>query len=486
MSNDNSYADLAHQKHPKAFYMIFFLEFWERFGYYVMNTVIVYFYFVEVLNFTESHAFKLFGAFSALMWAFIIIGGYIGDKYFGTKRTIVLGSIVLFIGYITLSCADINLMYVSLALIAVGEGLFKANPSSLLSKSYYEKDPRLHTAYTYYYMAINIGSLIATFLAPVIAHHLGWNIAFLLSGLGMVIALANFGFQKKTVKKIGSEPDLLPFKWGRFVNVLILISILTALATFLLQHVTVAYFFTYTLVGISVIIFLYFTVKLENANDRKKMIAALILIMQAVMFYTLYQQMYLSVTFFSLHNVYASILGIPVSQVSFQGFDPVVIVIFSPILAAFFAKNAKSGKKIKITTKFTAGFFSCAIAFSVLWICTYFVDSTGRVHSAWIFLFYVFQGFGEIFIGGLGLAMVAELVVDRYLGFVYGIFFFASAIGSIFGALISGYSAVPKGTTAIQALPVYQNFFFWLTVGTICAFFIVLVIKPLLDWLIKE
>ncbi|MCP4178477.1 MAG: MFS transporter [bacterium] len=486
MAAENNLTDLANEKHPKAFYMIFFLEFWERFGYYVMNTVIVYFYFVKALNFSEEKAFNLFGAFAALMWAFIIIGGYIGDKYFGTKRTIVLGAFMLLIGYFTLSMADRHLMYVALAMIAVGEGFFKANPSSLLSKSYKENDPRLHTAYTYYYMAINIGSLIATFLAPVIAQRFGWNIAFILSGLGMIVAIVNFWFRKATVKNIGSEPDLLPFKWVRFINVLIIAVILIALTTFLLDHVNIAYYFTYALVAVAVIIFFYFTAKLEKKSDRRKMIVALILIIQAVWFYTLYQQMYLSVTFFTVHNVFPSFLGIPMSQVSFQGFDPLTIVIFSPILGYFFTRNSRKGKKIKITTKFSIGFFLCTVAFFILWVSTHCADPTGRISAWWIFLFYIFQGLGEILIGALGLAMVAELVVDKYLGFVYGIFFFASALGSIFGALISDYSAIPKGASSLQSLPIYEGFFLTLGIVTLIAAIIILLIKPLLDHLIKD
>ena len=486
MPSETNQLDLAHQKHPKSFYMIFFLEFWERFGYYVMNTVIVYFYFVKALNFSEAHAEELFGAFAALMWAFIIIGGYVGDKLLGTKRTIVLGAIMLMAGYFTLAFANIKLMYLSLALIAVGEGLFKANPSSLLSKSYQENDPRLHTAYTYYYMAINIGSLIATFLAPAVAQHYGWNLAFVLSGLGMIIALLNFAFQRKTVIKIGSEPDFSPLKLHRLILVLLFVAFLTALTTFLLQHVNIAYYFTYTLVAIAVGVFFYFTFKLDSAKDRRKMIVALILIGQVILFYTLYQQMYLSINFFALHNVFPSFLGIPMSQVSFQGFDPLIIVIFSPILGCYFTKNSREGKSIKITTKFCIGFFFCTVGFLVLWISTFFPNASGKITSLWVLLFYVFQGFGEILIAGLGLAMVAELVVDKYLGFVYGIFFFASALGSIFGAKLAIRAAVPTGALPLETLPVYQGFFLFLAIGTLIFSIIFLVIKPILDRLIRE
>ena len=186
------------KKHPKSFYMLFFLEFWERFGFYVMNTIIIYYYFVRHLGFSQSHAFNIFGAFTGFLWGFMVFGGILGDKYFGTKRTMILGAVILLSGYFCLAFSDLRTVYLALGLIAAGEGLFKANPASLLSKCYEENDPRLHSAYTYYYMAINIGGLIASFLAPVLAVYFSWRIAFIVSGAGMICALSNFLFLQES------------------------------------------------------------------------------------------------------------------------------------------------------------------------------------------------------------------------------------------------------------------------------------------------
>lgn len=479
--------DIEVKKQPKSFYMIFFMEFWERFGFYVMNTVIIYFYFVKHLGFSEIHAFNIFGAFTGFLWGFMVFGGYIGDKFFGTKRTLIFGAIVLFCGYLFLAFSDINTVYIALGLIAAGEGLFKANPASLLSKCYEKNDNRLHTAYTYYYMAINVGALIATFAAPALAVHYSWRLAFIFSAAGMILALSNFIIYKKAIKNIGSAPDIQPFKISKLICMIIFTVVLTYLAAYLLKRIDFAYYFFYLITVIALILYFVFVSKISNSLARKKMLVAFVLLVEGAWFNVLYQQMYTSVNFFAIKNVFPSFLGIHMSPVSFQGFDAIIIIIFSPLFAMLFVKNARKGKSFKITTKFTVGFFSCAIAFFILWISTYFADSQGMLSSLWIFLFYIFQGIGEILISALGLAMIAELVHKRYTGFVYGFYFLTVAIGCMIGSRLADFSVPAKNiTTAIGVLPVYGRFFLYIAIISTVAAIVIALIKPLLDGFITE
>ena len=137
-------------KQPKAFYLIFSIELWERFGYYGLQGI------------------TLFSSFSALVYGLVAIGGWLGDKVLGTKRVIMLGAIVLAIGYalVAWSGHDAGIVYMGMAAIAVGNGLFKANPSSLLSTCYEKNDPRLDGAFTMYYMSVNIGSFFSMIATP--------------------------------------------------------------------------------------------------------------------------------------------------------------------------------------------------------------------------------------------------------------------------------------------------------------------------------
>ena len=142
-------------KQPKPFYLIFSIEFWERFGFYGMQAILTV-YMVKILGMSETASFTLFGAFSALVYGSVAIGGWVGDKVLGTKRTIRLGAMVLVVGYALLGLSATSgyggsdLIYIAMGFITMGNGLFKANPSSLLAKVYGKDDPRLDGAFTMY------------------------------------------------------------------------------------------------------------------------------------------------------------------------------------------------------------------------------------------------------------------------------------------------------------------------------------------------
>ncbi|WP_396365790.1 oligopeptide:H+ symporter, partial [Klebsiella pneumoniae] len=206
---------------PRPFFMIFFVELWERFGYYGVQGILAVF-FVKQLGFSQEQAFITFGAFAALVYGLISIGGYVGDHLLGTKRTLVLGAIVLAIGYFMtgMSLLKPQLIFIALGTIAVGNGLFKANPASLLSKCYPPKDARLDGAFTLFYMSINIGSLLSLSLAPVIAEKFGYAVTYNLCGAGLIIALLVYFACRGMVKDIGSEPDHRPLSLRNLALVL--------------------------------------------------------------------------------------------------------------------------------------------------------------------------------------------------------------------------------------------------------------------------
>ncbi|XNM90313.1 oligopeptide:H+ symporter [Escherichia coli] len=198
-------------KQPKAFYLIFSIELWERFGYYGLQGIMAV-YLVKQLGMSEADSITLFSSFSALVYGLVAIGGWLGDKVLGTKRVIMLGAIVLAIGYalVAWSGHDAGIVYMGMAAIAVGNGLFKANPSSLLSTCYEKNDPRrtVHSPCTTCPSTSALSSLmIAT---PWLAAKYGWSVAFALSVVGLLITIVNFAFCQRWVKIYGSKPDFEP------------------------------------------------------------------------------------------------------------------------------------------------------------------------------------------------------------------------------------------------------------------------------------
>lgn len=270
------------REQPRAFHMIFMLELWERFGFYTVQGVLTL-YFIRYLGYSDLDSYYTFGSFSALVYGLVVIGGYLGDKILGTKRTIVLGLIVLVLGYFSLAITDKEHVFLALGIICIGNGLFKANPSNLLAKCYEPNDPRLHGGFTLYYMAINLGSMVALFVGPTIASRYGYSPAFMLRAIGLVLGLVNYGLQHKYIAHIHTQADERKISWWQWIIVWAGIFLFAEGSAYLLQHVLLA---KNLLLMITLIVtFSYFyLMRQENKASRMKMLVAFILMFEAVFF----------------------------------------------------------------------------------------------------------------------------------------------------------------------------------------------------------
>lgn len=192
----------------RSFTTVFLIEMWERFGYYGMAALLVLFM-IDKLGFDDSHANLTWGAFTALVYSSPAIGGWIGDKVLGARRTMIFGACILGSGYLMLAIPfdSLGYLYAALGVIVVGNGLFKANAANLVRRIYEGDDARLDSAFTIYYMSVNIGSTISMLATPWIKDHWGWHVAFAVCFAGMVLGLINFMVMRRTVGHIGSAPD---------------------------------------------------------------------------------------------------------------------------------------------------------------------------------------------------------------------------------------------------------------------------------------
>lgn len=372
-------------KQPKAFYLIFSIELWERFGYYGLQGIMAV-YLVKQLGMSEADSITLFSSFSALVYGLVAIGGWLGDKVLGTKRVIMLGAIVLAIGYalVAWSGHDAGIVYMGMAAIAVGNGLFKANPSSLLSTCYEKNDPR---------MALGV-------------------VAF-----GIVVIFGKEAFAMK-------------------------------------------------------------------GAARRKMIVAFILMLEAIIFFVLYSQMPTSLNFFAIRNVEHSILGLAVEPEQYQALNPFWIIIGSPILAAIYNKM---GDTLPMPTKFAIGMVMCSGAFLILPLGAKFASDAGIVSVSWLVASYGLQSIGELMISGLGLAMVAQLVPQRLMGFIMGSWFLTTAGANLIGGYVAGMMAVPDNVTdPLMSLEVYGRVFLQIGVATAIIAVLMLLTAPKLHRMTQD
>ncbi|WP_416412602.1 dipeptide/tripeptide permease DtpA [Pantoea sp. App145] len=488
MSTANKHTDEAVSlnafKQPKAFYLIFSIELWERFGYYGLQAIMAV-YLVKQLGMSEADSITLFTSFSALVYGLVAIGGWLGDKVLGTKRVIVLGVMVLALGYafVAFSGHDTTMVYVGMATIAVGSGLFKANPSSLLSTCYEKDDPRIDGAFTMFYMSINIGSLFSMMLTPWLAAKYGWGAAFSLSVVGLVITLLNFLFCQRLVKSYGSKPDFAPLQINKLLMTLVGVVALVALATWLLHHQSIARMALGAIAIGIVLVFAKEAFALQGAA-RRKMIVAFLLMVEAIVFFVLYMQMPTSLNFFAIRNVEHAILGITFEPEQFQALNPFWIMLASPILAAVYNKM---GDKLPMPHKFAIGMVLCSAAFLVLPFGAKFANDAGIVSVNWLIISYALQSVGELMISGLGLAMVAQLVPQRLMGFIMGSWFLTTAGAAMIAGKVANLMAVPNDVTdPHMSLAVYSHVFQQIGIATGVIAILMLITAPLLNRMTQD
>ncbi len=460
----------------KPFWVAWAIELWERFGYYGTQAILAL-YFVKQLGYSEALSISVFGSFSAFVYGFVWIGGYIGDSYLGTKRTMVLGAIVLMFSYIWLAVSDTHTVFYALAAIVVGNTLFKANGGALIAKMYKKGDPAFDGAMTMYYMAVNLGSLISMFLTPIIADVWGWSYAFWLCAFGLFLGVANYFIFAKLLDGVSVGADKEPLRLNRLAIILVLSFLSVGVIAWLLPQTLICSTIVYIVVTA---VFLYF-LKLafdRGGIERTRMLVALILIVQAVIFFVLYNQMPTSLTFFAVHNIQNNFFGITIPPAEYQLLNPLVIVAMSPALVWFYHK-AKSTH----VTKFCIGMSLCAIAFFVLYIAKFFAID-GLVSPWWMVLTYYFQSVGELLISGLGLAMVAELCPSSMAGFVMGIWFLTSMLSGPLGAWVGNLTEPPGGLDnlpAVETLAIYTHVFLQISIVTAIVAAIMWIMRPMLN-----
>lgn len=480
------------ESHPvnrkKAFNMLFFIEFWERFGYYGLQAVLAGF-FVKALGMEDAESFVVFGAFSAMVYGYVSLGGFLGDKILGTQRTITLGAVVLMIGYamMALAGADKTMVFLALGAIACGNGIFKANPSSLLSKLYEGDEKDLDSAFTMYYMAVNIGSFISMLLVPIIGAQYGLSLGFMICAMGLILAVGGFLGFRYLVRGIDSPAGAEPLTMKKIVLTLVGVVVMTVFSSWLLSHLSVAHWLLFVIGVLVYGVFFKMIIQAKGA-ERSHMAAAMILIVEAIIFFTLYQQMPTSLNFFAIKNVEHSVLGIAIPNAEvFQTLNPFWIMLASPVLAWAYSHFGSEGKDLSMPAKFALGMLLTAGSFLVVGFSANFANEAGIVSAWWLIGSYFLSSIGELLISGLGLSMISKLVPQKLIGFLMGAWFLTTSIAAILGGWVATLTTVSKDVVdPLQTLPVYSKVFTQIGLVTLGVTIIMALTVPMLNRLINK
>jgi proton-dependent oligopeptide transporter, POT family len=450
----------------RAFSVLFLIEMWERFGYYGMQVLLVVFM-IEYLGFRESRANLTWGALAAMIYAVPVLGGWVGDRVLGARRTTMLGAVVLCLGYGLLSVPwkivapgtwSDPLLFFSLGVVATGNGLFKANPSSLVSRLYEHEPSKLDGAFTMYYMAINVGAMISQSLTPWIRVRYGWHWAFLACAGGLVVGIGQLQLRRRLIAHIGTAPDFEPLRLGRLAGVIAASLLVAVLIAVIVQNLIVARAIVW-LAGLGLLALFGVLIARGTRSERSGVTAMLILTLQTMLFFIFYQQISTSLTLYALHNVRLDFYGYRVPPEQFQVLDPFWIAVCSPLLALLYGALGKRGHDPSVAGKYAWGFALLAIAFFVYGVSGDYAEA-GRISPWWMVWGYLLLSVAELLISGLALAMVARYIGPERRGLMMGAWLLSTGIAQYLGSFVANYASVPSGiTNPLETLPLYTHLF---------------------------
>ena len=477
----------------RAFSTIFLIEMWERFGFYGMQALLVT-YMIKKLGFVDTHANLVFGAAAALIYTTPTIGGWIGDRLIGTRRTMMIGAVVLAAGYALLWLPSNSeyFLYFALGVIIVGNGLFKPNSGNMVRKIYEGDDTRIDSAFTIYYMAVNIGSMISMTLTPWIRDYIGarygdstgWHTAFGVCSIGLLVGLTNYTLMRRALAHLGSPPDEAPVS-AKHVIALFAASVAMVLASVVvLQNEVVARVCVYTAGAVLLGIFLRL-IRASHREERAGLIAALVLVVQSIFFFIFYQQMSTSLNLFAQNNVNLDfrLFGwhlfnwIPEQ---YQNLNSIWIVVLSPVLVLIYNGLGRFGKDPSIAGKFAWGFVCVAIGFFIYGVGARWAVN-GQV-SSWIMVWgYGLYSLGELLVSGLGLAAIARYVPERMGGFMMGAYFLATGISQYLGSVVANIAHIPEDLhDPVESLTIYTKLFSELGYAGVACTVIAIAMLPLM------
>ena len=462
--------------HPKGLYMLFFADMWERFSYYGMRAILI-FYLTQHWLFSDSKSNLVYGAYTSLVYITPVLGGYLADRYLGQRKAVVFGGVLLAIGHSLMavegvggqSDPTINVFWAALAFIIVGSGFLKANISVMVGQLYKLTDIRRDGAYTIFYMGINVGAAIGTIMVAYLGQTIGWGWGFGLAGIGMLVGLVVFVLGKSALKGAGEAPALLAKskEWAIYGVGIAAVAVIWALVQYqdVIQGLLVVS-------GVSLLGYvLYESFKLDK-EPRERMFAILFLISLNPIFWGLFEQAGGSMNLFSDRFVDRG--GVPAGI--FQSINPIYIILLAPLFAALWQWLGRRGKEPSAPAKFGLALLQMGLAnLALVWGAEAFgVAAMTPVYL--VFLYNLMATTAELCLSPVGLSAMNRLAPKFLASLIMGAWFYMTAVGNFVAGKIGEATGGEGGEMSKQGLLDVYEMFGWITIGISVA---VLLVSPI-------
>jgi len=451
---------------------------WERFSYYGMRAIFTLFM-IKALLLDKALASEIYGNYTGLVYLTPLIGGYMADRYWGNRRAILVGGILMAAGHFCMFLSAANyhnitfaqpMLFLGLGLLIFGNGFFKPNISTMVGQLYPAGDQRIDAAFTIFYMGINLGA----FLAPLVCGSLGdtgnpadFQWGFLAACIGMIISIFTFELLKNKliVSPEGAGTGLAPEKrtqtdhdakapaipFFQRLTWAVAALVLFAMFYYLMDlGIIGSSIFSITIIGPAAII----ADKTLSSIEKKRIGVIYILAFFVIFFWAAFEQAGASLTFFAEEQTDRNLLGTEIPASFFQSINAVLIIILAPVFAVIWTFLGQRDWEPSSPAKQALGLLFLSLGYCVIAFGVKGVDPAIKVSMMWLFSLYLLHTIGELCLSPIGLAMVVKLAPAKFASLLMGVWFSSMAAASKFAGILSALYPDP----ALPAAPVFAGF----------------------------
>lgn len=435
--------------HPKGLFTLFFTEFWERFSYYGMKAILVYYMYYSVskggLGLDESTSLAIVSIYGSLVYMSGIIGGWLADRIFGTSKSVFYGGILIMFGHIALAVpGSVAMFFISMVLIVLGTGLLKPNVSSVVGELYSLDDGRRDAGFSIFYMGINAGAFFSPLIVGTIGMKYNFHLGFGLAAIGMFVGLIVFIITKK--KSLGLAGTyvgnpLSPAdrkKTFTYIGLGILVIAIACAVGIPAGILTISSFIS--LVGILAIIIptIYFIVMYRSPKtteeERSRVLAYIPLFIASVMFWAIQEQGATILANYADKRTQLDFAGIHISPAWFQSMNPLFIITLAPVFAWLWVRLGD--RQPTIPRKFSFGLLFAGLSFIIILLPAYLGGTDSLVNPLWLVLSYFVCVLGELCLSPVGLSATTKLAPAAFSAQTMSLWFLSNSAAQAINAQI--------------------------------------------------
>ena len=437
--------------HPRGLATLFFTEMWERFSYYGMRAILIYFMLAPVaaggLALSARQGGLIYGTYTMCVYVLSIPGGFIADNFLGSRRAVFYACIVIALGHFTLAFHSIDAFFAGLTLVALGSGLLKPNMSSMVGGLYRPGDPRRDAGFSIFYMGVNLGAFIAPFATGYLAQSAqwkrclvamgfdpvnSWHWGFAAAGVGMTLGLIVYVVTGRRIAHVGLPPPRESARpWGR----LALVAAGVAAFFFYVRKSDQSGYewmrSIYVIAPVAIVLVFGFR---KDLNARR-IAAVSVFFIAAMVFWMIFEQAGSTIALFGDRLTRTELFGWAFPSAWFQSINSFFVILLAPVFAWLWVKLGD--RQPSSPFKFMLGLVFLSLSFALMMPAARLTVG-GRVSPLWIVGLFFLQTLGELCLSPVGLSTMTKLAPPKLVGLVLGIWFLADALGNKVAGVLAG------------------------------------------------